>query len=68
MEKLNKEFKAVIQELKEDHSLEKFRKEYEHLFLALKTSNERVRKYMNQFLSLKEGLVMDSYGVETALR
>ncbi len=47
MKKLNEEFMRVIEELKNDHSLDKFRKEYEHLYLALKASNERVRKYMN---------------------
>ena len=36
--------------------------------MALKASHDRVRQYMNNFQSLKENLVMDSYGVETALR
>jgi hypothetical protein len=58
----------VLEELRNDNSLDQFKKEYQHLFHALKSSNERVKKYMNQFQSLKEGLVMDSYGVETALR
>ena len=68
MNQLNLEFQIVIEELKEDPSLDKFRKEYEHLFLALKTSNERVRKYMFQFQNLKQGLQMDSYEVEMALK
>ena len=68
MNHLNLEFQIVIEELKEDPSLDKFRKEYEHLFLALKTSNERVRKYMFQFQNLKQGLQMDSYEVEMALK
>jgi len=58
----------VVEELRQDQSLDKFRKEYEHLFTALKASHDRVREYMNNFQNLKENLVMDSYGVETALR
>ena len=64
---LAEEFKIVIDELKEDTGLSKFRKEYDLLFTALKSSNERVQEYINRFQQLKEGLLVDSYGVETAL-
>jgi chromosome segregation ATPase len=67
IEQLEDEFKTVIDELKEDTGLTKFRKEYELLFTALKSSNERVHDYVGRFQQLKEGLLIDSYGVETAL-
>ena len=67
IEQLEDEFKTVIEELKEDTGLTKFRKEYELLFTALKTSNDRVHNYVGRFQQLKEGLLIDSYGVETAL-
>jgi chromosome segregation ATPase len=67
IEQLEEEFKGVIEELKEDTGLTKFRKEYELLFTALKSSNERVHDYVGRFQQLKEGLLIDSYGVETAL-
>lgn len=65
---MNQEFNKVIEDLKQDESLDSFRKEYENLFTALKASHERVKGYMNNFQSLKESLILDSYGVETALR
>ena len=62
------DFEAVIDELKVDPALNRFREEYEHLLGALKSSAERVDYHMSNYNQLKEGLLMDSYGIETALK
>lgn len=57
-----------MNELAQDPSLEKFRNEYQRLHTALKSSHEREIKYLKQCKELNDAIVMDSIGVESALR
>ena len=65
---LFEEFEQVIEDLKGVPNLDRFREEYEHLLNALKASKERTDQYMASYNQLKEGLLFDSYGIETALK
>lgn len=67
IKQLEEEFNTVVEELKQDTGLSKFKREYEFLFQALQSSNERVNSHIAQFQKLKEGMLIDTYGVETAL-
>lgn len=67
IKELEEEFNVVVEELKQDTGLSKFKREYEFLFQALQASNERVNSHISQFQKLKEGMLIDTYGVETAL-
>jgi chromosome segregation ATPase len=67
IKQLEDEFNAVVEDLKQDTGLSKFKREYEFLFQALQASNERVNSHIVQFQKLKEGMLIDTYGVETAL-
>ena len=67
IKQLEEEFNLVVDELKQDTGLAKFKREYEFLFQALQSSNERVNSHISQFQKLKEGMLIDTYGVETAL-
>jgi len=68
MSSLFEEFEQVIEDMKSVPTLDRFREEYEHLLNALRASKDRVDQYMGTYSQLKEGLLFDSYGIETALK
>lgn len=53
-EGLERDFKEVLQELVGDHSLERFKAEYERLHIALKRSHENEKKLVQKCRSLKQ--------------
>ena len=67
-EEIRKQFELILGRLEQDASMKKFRQEYKNIFLALSQSQERVAGYEGQFRELKESLVQESYGVETAIQ
>lgn len=48
--------------------MSRFKQEYQNLFLAINASKQRINDYSGKFQALKESLIVDSYGVETALK
>lgn len=57
-----------MKELEQDPAMNRFRAEYKNLFVAINSSKSRINDYSQKFQTLKENLIMDSYGVETALK
>lgn len=65
---LEEEFKKVIQELSGDPSMERFRREFEKLHKALKDSHEREKTHLKNCMRLKESLLQETIGVDSALK
>jgi len=65
---LEEEIKKVIQELSEDANMERFRREFEKLYQALKSSHEREATHLKKCRELNDSIIQDTFGVETAIR
>ncbi|KAK3094779.1 hypothetical protein FSP39_006145 [Pinctada imbricata] len=67
-ESLEKDFKEVLEQLKGDRSLDKFRQEYEKLHKALKKSHESEKRLMQKTRELNAEITANSAKVATALK
>lgn len=67
-EQIQKEFSEVMAKLEQDPSMKRFRQEYSNLFLAFSQSQERLKGYQSQYQELRETMLQESYGVETAIQ
>ncbi|XP_076464696.1 cilia- and flagella-associated protein 58-like [Babylonia areolata] len=67
-DELEKEFETVLNELLNDESLEKFKKQYEKLHTALVNSHESERALMDKIRDLNEEISTNAEKVSTALK
>ncbi|XP_048747175.1 cilia- and flagella-associated protein 58-like [Ostrea edulis] len=67
-ESLEKDFKEVLEQLKGDKTLDKFRQEYEKLHKALKKSHESEKRLMQKTRELNAEITANSAKVATALK
>lgn len=58
----------MLEKLEQDPQMGKFKQDYKNLYLALTQSQERIKNYQLQFQELKDNLVTETYGVETAIQ
>lgn len=65
---LEREFQQVIQEMSGDASMERFKRKFERLHIALKESHSRESEYLKKCKELHDTIVNDTVGVETAIR
>jgi TRAP-type C4-dicarboxylate transport system substrate-binding protein len=61
---LEEEIKKVIQELSEDANMERFRREFEKLYTALKGSHEREATHLKKCRELNDSIIQDTFGVK----
>lgn len=67
-EALEKDFQEVLKELVEDQSMEKFRKEYEKLHRALKTSYESEKRLVRRCKELNDTILQNAAKVKAAIK
>ena len=67
-EALEKDFQEVLNELVGDQSMEKFRKEYEKLHRALKTSYESEKRLVKRCKELNENILQNAARVKGAIK
>lgn len=67
-EALEKDFSEVLQELVGDQSMEKFRKEYEKLHRALKTSYESEKRLVKRCKELNDNILQNAARVKGAIK
>ena len=67
-EVLEKEFQEVLNDLAADHSLEKFRLEYEKLQRALKVSHENEKRLLSKCRELSQDIHGNAQNVSFALK
>ena len=67
-EALEREFQEVFQTMSADHSLDRFRGEYEKIYRLLKRSTEHERKLIKKVRELNTEIVNNASKVHTALK
>ena len=67
-EALERDFQEVLQELVGDQSMEKFRKEYEKLHRALKTSYESEKRLVRRCRELNDTILQNAARVKGAIK
>ena len=67
-EKLEQDFKAVLESMVGEKSMQRFQNEYEKLYRALKTSYESEKRLVKRCKELNETIVGNATRVKAALR
>ena len=67
-EKLEQDFKAVLESMVGEKSMQRFQNEYEKLYRALKTSYESEKRLVKRCKELNETIVSNATRVKAALR
>ena len=67
-EALEKDFQEVLQELVNDSQMEKFRKEYEKIHRALKTSYESEKRLVKRCKELNDTILQNAARVKGAIK
>ncbi|OHT16896.1 hypothetical protein TRFO_41464 [Tritrichomonas foetus] len=68
VDKLEKDFQRVIQDIVDDHSLDNFRNEFTRLFLAVKKSHENNTALIDKCRSLNTEIMANSTKVNSVLQ